>query len=103
MEKGLKVIAELIITPHGEGTSLSKYVKVAIKVIDLFPNIRVMHTPMSSIIEANSIEQVLAVARIAHGSLFEAGAKRVSTTIRIDDRRDKPRTMEDKIDSVIGE
>jgi uncharacterized protein YqgV (UPF0045/DUF77 family) len=35
-----------------------------------------------------------------HESLFDAGALRVSTTIKIDDRRDKPGDMDDKVRSV---
>lgn len=100
MKKKLKVIAELIIVPHGVGISLSKYVKEAMKAIDQFPGIRVLHTPMGSIIEADTVEQILAVTKIAHESLFQAGAERVSTTLRFDDRRDKPRVMEDKLNKM---
>lgn len=98
-----KVVVELIIVPYGVGTSLSKYVKEAVKVIDGFPAIRVIHTPMGTIIEADSISEVFEVAKIAHERMFELGAKRVSTTIRIDDRRDKLRRMENKVDSIVGE
>lgn len=35
-----------------------------------------------------------------HRTAFDAGAKRVVTTIRIDDRRDKPMTIEGKIKAV---
>ena len=95
-----KVIAELVIAPFGVGTSLSKYVKESVKVIDKFRGIRVQHTPMSSIIEADSIDQILEVTKAAHERMFDAGAKRVSTLLRIDDRRDKPRRMEDKTKAI---
>ncbi len=99
--KSMKVIAEIVIFPIGLGTSLSKYVRECVQVINSFPGIRVMHTPMSSIVEADNIDQILAVTKAAHERLFEIGAQRVSTTIRIDDRRDKPRRMEDKVDAVL--
>jgi uncharacterized protein (TIGR00106 family) len=99
-KKSTKVIAELVIAPFGVGTSLSKYVKESVKEIDSFPDIRVLHTPMSSIIEADSLEQILEVTRLAHEKMFETGAERVSTLLRIDDRRDKPRKMEDKTDAI---
>jgi uncharacterized protein (TIGR00106 family) len=95
-----KIIAELVVAPFGVGTSLSKYVKESVKEIDRFPGIRVIHTPMSSIIEADSIEQVLEVTKAAHERMFVAGAERVSTLLRIDDRRDKPRRMEDKVNAI---
>ena len=82
------------------GTSLSKYVKESIKVLDQFPGIRVLHTPMSSIIEADNIDQILEATKRAHEKMVETGAQRVSTLLRIDDRRDKPRQMEDKIESI---
>ncbi len=95
-----KVIAELVIAPFGVGTSLSKYVRKSVAVIDRFPGIRVQHTPMSSIVEADSIDQILKVTKAAHEAMFEAGAERVSTLLRIDDRRDKPRRMEDKVRAI---
>ncbi len=99
-ETSTKVIAELVVAPFGVGTSLSKYVRESVRAIDSFPGIRVLHTPMSSIIEADTVEQVLEVTRAAHEAMFRAGAKRVSTLLRIDDRRDKPRKMEDKVEAV---
>ena len=98
--RSTKVIAELVIAPFGVGTSLSEYVKESVKEIDDFPGIRVQHTPMSSIIEADSVDTILEVTRAAHERMFDAGAQRVSTLLRIDDRRDKPRVMEDKVDSI---
>ncbi|TFF68406.1 MTH1187 family thiamine-binding protein [Candidatus Thorarchaeota archaeon] len=98
--KSTKIIAELVIAPFGVGTSLSKYVRESVRIIDEYPGIRVQHTPMSSIIEADDIEQVLDVTRAAHEKMFEAGAERVSTLLRIDDRRDKERRMEDKTEAI---
>ncbi|MBD3159347.1 MAG: MTH1187 family thiamine-binding protein [Candidatus Lokiarchaeota archaeon] len=98
--KSTKVIAELVIAPFGVGTSLSSYVKESVKEIDSFPEIRVQHTPMSSIIEADSVDQILEVTKAAHERMFDAGAERVSTLLRIDDRRDKGREMEDKVDAI---
>ncbi len=98
--KSNKVIAELVVAPFGVGTSLSKFVKESIKVLDNYPNIRVIHTPMSSILEADDIDQILDVTKKAHDKMFEVGAQRVSTLLRIDDRRDKPRNMEDKLESI---
>jgi len=95
-----KVIAELIISAVGMGVSVSKYVKAAVKKIDEFPGIRVLHHPMGTVIEADTVEQVLEVTRIAHEEIFKIGGNRVVTQLRIDDRRDKPRRMEDKVNAL---
>ena len=95
-----KIIAELVISPVGEGTSLSKYVKEAVKVIESFPNIRVEHHSMGTNIEADDIDIILEVTKKAHESLFKIGCQRVVTTLKIDDRRDKPRKMEDKVNAL---
>ena len=57
-------------------------------------------TPMGTIIEVPTLKEGLKIVEEAHEAMFALGAKRVSTTIRIDDRRDKDRTMEDKVKSV---
>ncbi len=96
----MKVIAEIVTSPVGEGVSLSKFVKEAIKEIDNYPGIRVLHHPMGTVIEADSVDQVMEVTKLAHEAIFRAGAKRVVTTLKIDDRRDKDRRMEDKVNAV---
>lgn len=96
----MKVIAEIVTSPVGEGVSLSKFVKEAIKEIDNFSGIRVFHHPMGTVIEADSIDQVMEVTKLAHEAIFRAGAKRVVTSLKIDDRRDKERRMEDKVEAV---
>lgn len=99
-----KVIAEISTYPVGEkGTSLSKFVKEAVKEIDNFHNIRVIHHPMGTVVEADSVDVILDVSKVAHEAIFNAGASRVVTQLRIDDRRDKPRKMEDKLKAVEAE
>lgn len=95
-----KIIAELITYPVGEGTSLSKFVKHAAALIDKYPGIRVIHHPMGTVIEADDLDQVLDVTKLAHNEIFKAGAARVITQLRIDDRKDKPRKMEDKVAAI---
>ena len=99
-EKETTIIAEIVIAPHGVGTSLSKYVKEAVKIIDSYPGIRVLHHPMGTVIEAHDINAILDVTKKAHMALINAGCKRVITTLKIDDRRDKPRRMEDKVKAI---
>ncbi|MHA2029850.1 MAG: MTH1187 family thiamine-binding protein [Candidatus Kariarchaeaceae archaeon] len=97
----LKVIAELTYSVVGaEGTSLSKYLKKAIQVIDSFNEIRTLHHPMGTIIEADDIETILKVVQKGHEALFDKGIQRVITRLTIDDRRDKARKMEDKVTAL---
>ena len=56
-------------------------------------------TAMGSIIEGN-LDEILPVLRKMHEAPFGQGAVRVSTLIKIDDRRDKPGSIEGKIRSV---
>ncbi len=93
------IIAELVIVPLGE-KSLSRYVAEVVKLLDK-KGVKYQLTPMATIIEVSNIDELLEIVRDAHELMFRLGAKRVSTTVRIDDRRDKERTMEDKVKSVM--
>lgn len=97
-----KIIAEIICSPVGEGESVSKQVKSAVQAIHGYEGIRVMTHPMGTVFECDTIDQALEVTKIAHEAIFRDGAARVVTQLRIDDRRDKPRKMEDKVDAVLN-
>ncbi len=95
-----KVIAEVTIVPLGTGSpSLSHYVAEVEKVIEKFPAIKTMLTPMGTILEGEW-DEVMNAVKLMHESPFLKGAKRVSTRISIDDRRDKDTSMEKKVSSV---
>ena len=93
-------IIDISVVPVGTGkTSVSEYVAGAVKLLKEEPGIRYELTAMNTIIEGD-LGKLLDLARRMHNSAFDAGAKRVVTTIRIDERRDKPLTMEGKIKAV---
>jgi uncharacterized protein (TIGR00106 family) len=94
-------IVELTIVPLGTGTpSVSHYVAEVHKVLEMASEpVKFQLTPMSTIIEGD-LEDLLAIIRRMHEVPFQKGAERVSTSIRIDDRRDKTSTMESKLQSV---
>jgi uncharacterized protein (TIGR00106 family) len=54
---------------------------------------------MGTIIEGD-LDAILPVVRRMHEAPFAEGALRVSTLIKVDDRRDKDHTIEGKIRSV---
>jgi len=91
---------EISVVPLGTGTpSLSQYVAQAVKVLQKEKGIKYELTAMGTIIEGD-LEQLLALAKKMHEAVFGAGAMRVATTIKIDDRRDKISTMSNKIESL---
>ena len=93
-------VLSISVVPVGTGsTSVSSYVAQCQEELARFPSVKCQLTPMATILEG-SLEDCLAAAAALHGVPFDRGAKRVLTTIVIDDRRDAPVTMEGKIASV---
>ncbi len=95
-----RVVAEVTVVPLGTASpSLSAWVAGVEKALARFPGLKTMLTPMSTVIEGEMAEVVEAV-KAMHEVPFRMGAIRVSTTLRIDDRRDRPVTMEGKLEAV---
>tara|TARA_Y100001933_G_C18899585_1_gene521926 strand:+ start:654 stop:953 length:300 start_codon:yes stop_codon:yes gene_type:complete len=93
-------IVQLTIVPIGTETpSVSRYVAACHKVLDNYKELKYELTPMSTCIEGD-LDVILEAVRQMHEVPFENGAQRVSTSIKIDDRRDKKGTMEQKINAV---
>ena len=98
MEK--PVIAEIHVIPVGSMTSsLSRYIAACISIIKQAKDISYRVTAMGTIIQG-PIERVLKLVEEMHEVPFSLGAKRVVTTINIDDRRDKQATIESKVKAV---
>ena len=94
-------IVSISIVPIGTGnTSLSKYVANAIKILENGKDINYQLTAMGTIIEGKSVDRLLEICKKMHDSAFSGAVKRVLTTIKIDDRKDKNATIDDKIKSV---
>ncbi|MFC2032423.1 MTH1187 family thiamine-binding protein [Chloroflexota bacterium] len=93
-------MVEISIVPLGtKTTSLSKYVAQAVKILQDEKDIKYELTAMGTIIDGK-LEQLLSVAQRMHQAVFDAGAMRVLTTIKIDDRRDKSSSISSKVGSV---
>ena len=93
-------IAEVTIIPIGTGsTSLSCYVADLQRGLDEQPGITYELTSMSTIIEGD-IADVLAAIAVLHETPFANGAQRVSTSVKIDDRRDRASSSKQKLQSV---
>lgn len=94
------IIVEFSVIPIGVGTSLSRYISEAVKVLEA-RKIKYQLTAMGTVFEVESLSEALKVVLEAHEAVVKAGALRVITNIKIDDRRDKGVSMEDKVKSVM--
>jgi uncharacterized protein YqgV (UPF0045/DUF77 family) len=55
---------------------------------------------MATILEADDVQTVMKAVEVSHSALRSMDVRRISSTLRIDERLDKPRNMKDKTDSV---
>ena len=92
-------LMEITIVPLGTGTSVSQYVAEAIRALESLPGVDYELTSMGTIIEGD-VDQLLVAALKMHQAVLDTGAQRVETTIRIDDRQDKPLTLTSKLTSL---
>ena len=93
-------ILEISVMPLGTGTpSVSRFVAGAVKVLQAEKDVKYEMTSMGTNIEGD-LEQLLDLARRMHRSAFDAGAQRVVTTMKIDERWDQVVTMQGKVASV---
>ena len=97
-----QVIAEISVLPLGTASpSLSHYIAACLEVVKGALDIRYQLTAMGTIIEG-PLDRVFELASQIHEIPFEMGAQRVFTLIKIDDRRDKLQTMEEKVKAAKG-
>jgi len=98
------VIAEVSIFPLGTGEpSVSRYVAVAVRELEA-SGLRCSLGPMGTTIEAETPEEVYAALSRAQEAVFELGAGRAYTVIKMDERRDvEGRSAEDMVRSVRGQ
>lgn len=93
-------IVEVTIAPMGtSSTSLSQYVADCHHVLMQNDDLKYELHSMGTVIEGD-LNRILDVVRQMHEIPFSAGALRVSTLIRIDDRRDKISSMSAKVQAV---
>ena len=94
------VIAEIHVIPVGTASaSLSRYITACIDILEQAQDISYQLTAMGTIIQG-PLERVLELVQKMHDIPFAMGAKRVVTTINIDDRRDKSATIDSKVKAV---
>ena len=94
--------AEISIVPVGtNSTSISKEVAAAFEAIRKTKDINTTKlTAMGTQIEARNMRAILNAIEAAHQAVKSTGAKRIVSTIRIAERLDASRTLEDDVGSV---
>nr|KJR72579.1 MAG: hypothetical protein TU36_01190 [Vulcanisaeta sp. AZ3] len=96
----MPVIVEIAVDPIGtSSTSVGDLIKVAVDVIRRY-GYKYEVGPMGTSVELPNVEALGKLLQNIHDVLYNAGVKRIVTTIRIDDRRDKEITMEYKVRRV---
>ena len=93
------IISQLSIAPVGKDISLSRYIKRVISVLEE-SNVKFETNAMATVIETEDLRTLFKVVEEAHNAVIDAGAQRVITELKIDDRRDKNVTIGSKLDSL---
>jgi uncharacterized protein (TIGR00106 family) len=92
-------IAEVSVVPIGTGsTSLTRYIVACLKVAEEAGLAYEVHG-MGTVIEGD-VRDLFNVLLKIHEAPFQAGAVRVVTTIKVDDRRDKEASTKSKVEAV---
>ena len=93
-------IVAISISPVGVGVSVSKYVAAAVAVLEAQDRVRWQLDSMFTTLEGDPADLFPLIAAMQE-AVFAAGAVRVGTVIKMDERRDLPEVhMEDKVRSV---
>lgn len=92
-------IAAVSISPVGKGVSVSRYVAAALQVVGEQDRVRHRLDPMFTTLEGELADIYALVTRMQE-AVFAAGAERVGTVLKIDDRRDRQVAMDEKLRSV---
>jgi len=94
----MNVILEFTIIPIGVGVSLSRYVAACDKILKDAGLTHELHANGTNV--EGEWEAVFAAIKRCHETLHEMGVPRISTTIKVGTRTDRPQTMADKVKSV---
>lgn len=92
-------IVDISVVPIGtKNPSVSEYVRKSIKIIKK-SGLKYQVSSMGTAIEGD-LSDIFELVLQIHKAQIKMGAKRLLTTVKIDDRRDKKQTIDDKIKSA---
>jgi uncharacterized protein (TIGR00106 family) len=92
-------IVAVSIAPIGAGTSVGRHVAEALRVARAQDRVAVELGPMFTTLEGD-LGEILDLVRRMQDAVFAAGAERVSTVVKIDERRDRAASARDKVRAV---
>jgi uncharacterized protein (TIGR00106 family) len=95
------MIAQLSVYPIGEGTSLGRFVRKGVAVIEA-SGLPYEVGGMSTSVEVPDLDTLFDLIKEVHAAHVDAGARRVVIDLKVDDRRDRMATIESKKRSVSG-
>ena len=98
MTKQLDVIADFCVVPIGGGTSVSAHVAACEKILIEAGLRHRLHAYGTNV--EGPWDEVMDAVKKCHETVHAMGAPRISTTMRIGTRTDRPQTMDEKIRSV---
>ncbi len=94
----MKVMVDLCIIPIGVGVSLSEYIVACQKIIRDAGLSHEMHAYGTNV--EGEWDEVFAAIKRCHETVHAMGAPRITTTIKLGTRVDRPQTLADKVASV---
>ncbi|MBN2430059.1 MAG: MTH1187 family thiamine-binding protein [Acidobacteria bacterium] len=94
----MNVIVDLCVVPIGVGVSVSRYIAACEQILAEAGLNFQLHAYGTNI--EGEWETVFAAIKRCHTVIHEMGVPRISTTIKVGTRIDRPQTMMDKIRSV---
>ena len=92
-------IVAVSISPVGDGVGVSRHVAEALRVLQGQTRVRFRLDPMFTTLDGD-LDEIFSLIRQMQEAVFTAGAVRLGTVIKIDDRRDRAVSMDDKVTSV---
>lgn len=95
------MIAQLSVYPLGEGTSVSRFVKKGVAVIEA-SGLPYEIGGMSTSVETPDLDTLFDLIKKVHAAHVAEGAQRLVIDLKVDDRRDQKATISSKKKSVTG-
>ena len=93
------MIAQFSVFPIGEGTSLSRFVKKGVAVVEQ-SGYTYEIGGMATTVEVPGLDALFELVKKVHAAHVAEGALRVVIDLKVDDRRDKKATIKSKRNSV---
>ncbi len=93
------IVADFSMIPMGEGPSASRYVRAIHQVLKE-SGLNFVPGPMSTALEAESMEEIFDIIKDANKALAQLGVQRIVTSLKIDYRTDKDISIDTKMSAI---